>query len=315
MKITEADVVVPASVPNEQRETYIKNYLLATRNTGRLMLFAGDQKAEHLNDDFAGEADIGKIPDDDGDPEHLFRIAHQAEIGVFATQFGLIARYGPSYRDIPYLVKMNSKTHLDKGTERDPRSLALASFDDVLRLQKNGLAVLGIGCTVYPGSEHEAEMLAQAGQLFAKAHEHGMIAVLWSYPRGRGVKNDKDPHLVAGAAGIGAVLGADFVKVKQPKQGDVSDPALLKEAIRAAGRTKIVCEGGSSTKIDTFLRRLYDQIHVAGVSGNATGRNIHQKSLTDAVRMANAISAITVGDKDVAFALQVAEGKQSFRVV
>jgi fructose-bisphosphate aldolase, class I len=72
-KITRDLVRVPADVPAEMRERYIDNYLKATQNTGRLMLFACDQKIEHLNDDFFGEGiDIA-----DAEPEHLFRIGDQ----------------------------------------------------------------------------------------------------------------------------------------------------------------------------------------------------------------------------------------------
>ena len=42
-----------------------------------------------------------------------------------------------------------------------------------------------------------------------------------------------------------------------------------------------------------FLQTLHDQIHISGAFGNATGRNIHQKSLDEAVRFANAVSALT----------------------
>ena len=56
--ITRDQVHVPADVPAVNRENYIDNYLAATRNTGRLMLFACDQKFEHLNDDFVGEGRI-----------------------------------------------------------------------------------------------------------------------------------------------------------------------------------------------------------------------------------------------------------------
>ncbi|MDK2987097.1 MAG: fructose-bisphosphate aldolase / 6-deoxy-5-ketofructose 1-phosphate synthase [Methanothermococcus sp.] len=67
--ISKKDVVVPLDVPESAKETYIKNYLEITKNTGRLMLFAGDQKIEHLNDDFYGEG----ISMDDSDPEHLLK--------------------------------------------------------------------------------------------------------------------------------------------------------------------------------------------------------------------------------------------------
>ena len=111
--LSEKNVAVPADVPAAMKNEYLKNYLAATHNTGRLMLFAGDQKIEHLNDDFYGKIKVdGKeasIPADDADPEHLFRIASKARIGVFAIQLGLIAKYGPSYNKVPYLVKLNSK--------------------------------------------------------------------------------------------------------------------------------------------------------------------------------------------------------------
>ena len=44
--ITHDDVKVPVDVLPEAREEYIENYLKATRGTGRLMLFACDQKIE-----------------------------------------------------------------------------------------------------------------------------------------------------------------------------------------------------------------------------------------------------------------------------
>ena len=108
----------PADVPQDMRSTYEKNYKTITHDTGRLMLFAGDQKIEHLNEDFYGEG----IAPEDNDPEHMFKIASQANIGVFASQLGLIARYGADYKDIPYLVKINSKSHLIGKDQRDPFS-------------------------------------------------------------------------------------------------------------------------------------------------------------------------------------------------
>ena len=51
---------------------------------------------------------------------------------------------------------------------------------------------------------------------------------------------------------------------------------------------------------------------VGGASGNATGRNIHQRSLGEAVRLTKAISAITLGDKSVEEALAVFNGEADF---
>jgi DhnA family fructose-bisphosphate aldolase class Ia len=302
MKIDEKNVIVPLDVPKAARESFIKNYLTITRESGRLMLFAGDQKVEHLNADFYGKG----IHPDDSDPEHLFRIASQANIGVFATQLGLIARYGMDYPEIPYLVKLNSKSNLVKASQSDPLSNQWIDVKQVADFQQNsGLKILGVGYTIYLGSQFEAEMLRRAAQLVYYAHQYGLITVLWIYPRGKGVADEKGPHLIAGATGVAACIGSDFVKVNYPRKEGYESKEIFKEAVLAAGRTKVVCAGGSSVDVESFLQRLHDQIFMSGASGNATGRNIHQKSLEEAVRMCNAIYAITVEGKTVKEALKI----------
>jgi len=314
--ITRDQVHVPADVPAAAREIYIDNYLKATRGTGRLMLFACDQKIEHLNDYFYGEG----IDPADAEPEHLFRIGSQGICGVLAGQRGLIAQYAADYPDINYLVKMNSKTHLVKTSAKDPAkhqddpySPQLYDIQTVLDLRDNGVNAVGVGYTIYLGSEYESQMMMEAGQLIADAHSVGLIVVLWIYPRGRAVADEKDAHLIAGAAGTAVCLGADFVKVNPPKGDDVASSAeKLKEAAAAAGRTGLVCAGGSTVDAQTFLTQLWEQIHVGGAKGNATGRNIHQRSLDEAVRLTKAISAITLGDWSVADALAVFNGEKEF---
>jgi len=314
--ITRDQVHVPVDVPAEARETYIDSYVAATRGTGRLMLFACDQKIEHLNDDFYGPG----ISLEDAEPEHLFRIGSQGVCGILAGQRGLIAQYAADYPDINYLVKMNSKTHLVKTSAKDPAkhqddpySPQLYDIQNVLELRDNGVNVVGVGYTIYLGSEYESTMMSEAGQLIADAHSVGMIVVLWIYPRGKAVADEKDPHLIAGAAGAALCLGADFVKVNPPKGTDEKSSAeMLKEASLAAGRTGLVCAGGSTVEADVFLRQLWEQIHVGGAKGNATGRNIHQRSLDEAVRLTKAISAITLADWSADEALAVFNGEKDF---
>lgn len=312
-QLSREDVLVPADVANSNVSTYIRNYLTATCGTGRLMLFAGDQKIEHMNDDFAGISPIGTIPDEDGDPEHLFRIASQGQIGVFATQQGLASLYGRRYPHVPYLIKVNSKTHLVDTKLRDPISGVLTSVDRILELRENGLNIVGVGFTIYCGSQFDHVQMEQAHHLVQDAHRAGLIAVLWMYPRGAAVAAEKDAHLIAGAAGVAACMGSDFTKVNPPKapEGKTSAQAL-REAVRAAGRCGLICAGGSTTDGTKFLAQLYDQIHVGGAVGNATGRNIHQRTLPEALRLCAAISAITVGDKDVDFAVRVAGGDETW---
>jgi fructose-bisphosphate aldolase/6-deoxy-5-ketofructose 1-phosphate synthase len=309
--ITKIDV--PADVPSAQQGRYEENIQTVTKGTGHLMLFAGDQKVEHLNDDFYGALSSGEaIHEHDADPEHLFRIATEGVIGCFATQFGLIARYGRDYSTVPYLVKLNSKSHLIKTKQRDPQSLAWVSVDDALTLRESGLNVVGVGYTVYLGSEYEHDQMREAAQACMHAHRNGLVAVLWIYPRGEAVPDETDPHLIAGATGLGATLGADFCKVNYPKPKEGSAAESFREAVKAAGRTRVITAGGSSTDVRKFLQTLHDQIFIAGAAGSATGRNIHQKSLKEAVQMTNAISAITYGARSVDEAMAVYEGREQF---
>lgn len=304
--MNENKVVVPLDVALEMRETYIAAYRKITQDTGRLMLFAGDQKAEHLNDDFFGT----RVAADDANPEHLFRIASQARIGVFATQLGMIARYGMDYPQVPYLVKMNSKTNLIKTSQRDPQSQQWQTMEQLARFRASSrLQILGVGFTIYPGSEFESEGYGEVARLVFEAHQQGLVTVVWAYPRGRAVTNELDPHLVAGVAGMAACLGTDFVKVNFPELKEGATAAVFKEAVLAAGRTKVICAGGKETSADEFLTLLHDQIHIGGAAGNATGRNIHMRPLDEAVRFSNAISAITLDDASVADALKVYKKK------
>ena len=307
-KITREDVRVPLDVMPEFKDVYRDNYMAATQGTGRLMLFACDQKFEHLNADFFGEG----IDPADADPEHLFKIGEQGVIGVLAGQRGLIARYAEDYPNINYLVKMNSKTNIVGTKQADPYSPMLSDLEAVLDMRDAGVNVVGLGYTIYLGSEFEAQMVAEAGQLIAEAHANGLLVVLWIYPRGKAVTAEKDADLIAGAAGCALCLGADFVKVNPPKGEGATSAELLKRASVAAGRTGLVCAGGSTVDAETFLTQLWEQIHVGGACGNATGRNIHQHSLDEAVRLTKAISAITLADYDVQEAMDVFKGIDGF---
>ncbi|WP_457744918.1 aldolase [Sulfurimonas sp.] len=294
---------IPADVPKNKVAFYKRNLKAVTNGKNRLMLFAGDQKVEHLNNDFYGKG----IPLEDNSPEHMFKIASKAKIGVFATQFGLISRYGRDYQNIPYLVKLNSKTNLVPYEKQDPYSEAWLSVGDVVDFAKtSGLDIKGVGYTLYLGGEHEHSMLAQAARIVHEAHKNGLLAVLWIYPKGAFVKDEHNGHLIAGAAGVGAALGADFVKLKVPfNKKENFDVEALREVTTAAGRSGVLCEGGAKVDEKTFLTELYEQIHKGGSRGNGTGRNIHQRALKEAIKMANAIYAITCEDATVKEAMKL----------
>ena len=216
-QISREDVLVPRDVMPEFRETYIDNYMAATRGTGRLMLFACDQKFEHLNKDFFGEG----IDPADADPEHLFkdrRPGRHRRARRPARPHRPADAADPEYSQINYLVKMNSKTNLVKTAQSDPDSPQLNDLNSVLDMRDAGVNVVGIGYTIYLGSEYESTMAQEAGQLIADAHANGLITVLWIYPRGKAIADEKDASLIAGAARRGPVPG-QRLREGQPAQG------------------------------------------------------------------------------------------------
>jgi DhnA family fructose-bisphosphate aldolase class Ia len=169
------------------------------------------------------------------------------------------------------------------------------SVDDVINFKKqSNLSIAGVGYTIYPGSMYEEIMLHEAAQIVYQAHQQGLIAILWIYPRSSQILDEQNPDLMAGAAGVAATLGADFVKVKTP-----ANAATLRIASLAAGNTRVICSGGKIQDPLTFLQGVYDQIHIGGAFGSATGRNIFQRSLPQAVAITRAISAIVFDLKDV----------------
>lgn len=277
-------VQVPADVAKTAEKIYIENYTEITKNTGKLFIFTGDHKIEHLNKDFYGE----NIPAEVNDPEHLFKIASKGKVGAFATHLGLISLYGEDYPDINYIVKLNAKTDIIPTEDSDPYSGQLWSIEDVLDMQKNsGLKIRGVGYTIYLGSEYESEMLSQASHMIYQAHHAGLVAILWMYPRGKNVKKEIDADLAAGAAGVAASLGADFTKLIAPRT-----PKCLKQAVGASGKTKVICSGGPKKDEKVFLQEIAHYMQIGGASGVAIGRNIYQNTLQDAVNLTEKIYSL-----------------------
>jgi len=282
---------IPLSVPKDKQEAYRRNYQAATFNRGRLFLVAGDQKVEHLNDDFFGPG----ISPEDAEPEHLFKVASAARGGVLATHLGLISRYGRYYPKLPYIVKVNGRSHLGQNEEKDS-SRPWWSVDDIVKFKSQSrLNIVGLGYTLYLGGKYEAKMLKEAARLIFSAHQAGLIVVLWIYPRGKGIK-EEDVQTIAGAAGVAAALDADFVKLKYPYGSkDKNIAQKYQTVIKAAGRTKVICVGGSKRPLKDMLAEIKSQVEISGSRGLAIGRNLHQRSLKDAAKLSDGISKILFG--------------------
>lgn len=284
-------MVVPADVPRAQRATFEENYNALTRGTEYALLFAADQKIEHLNPI---------------NPDDLFVLAASPHLKCLATHPGLIARYAEQYPDVNYVAKVNGKSFLIPVSQRDPLSAQHYSIASIMRLKAAGANIRGVGYTIYLGSEFEYRMLAEAGQLVHDAHQQGLVAILWMYPRGKAIRNETEARLTAGAAGVGASLGADFVKVRAPMaQNGASSAALMQDVVKSAGNAKVLCAGGERQDPEIFLRELHALLNTGHAAGSAVGRNIYQHDYARALKMASAISALVYERCSLAHALEL----------
>jgi class I fructose-bisphosphate aldolase len=141
-------------------------------------------------------------------------------------------------------------------------------------------------------------MLQEFGEIQEDAHEEGVPAIAWIYPRGEAVKNDTSPEIVSYAARAGLEIGADAVKIKYS-----GDPTSFRWAVRAAGLARVFMSGGPKAPTDeTFLNQVKGAMD-AGATGLAVGRNVWQHS--DPLKMSSALREIIFNGKEVDRALQM----------
>ncbi|MBN2267631.1 MAG: hypothetical protein JW725_04845 [Candidatus Babeliaceae bacterium] len=285
-------MIVPTDIPISHRPIFEENYRAITRGTDKLMLFACDQKIEQLNPI---------------NPEDFFVIAASAYVGAFATQPGLIARYGAQYQNIDYIAKLNAKTNLISSSQRDPSSRQGWSVEQVVQFaQESKLPIRGVAYALYPGSEFEDIQLAEAARIVHEAHQYGLIAMLWVYPRGKAVRHETEARVIIGAASIATALGADFVKVKVPTpERHASSAQLMNEVVKAAGNTTVLFAGGERQDPGKFLREVHDLLTIGKVGGCAVGRNIYEHDFAYAIKMAEALSSLVYKGQTLAHAQSI----------
>ncbi|VVB57721.1 Fructose-bisphosphate aldolase class 1 [uncultured archaeon] len=222
---------------------------------GKVLLLAMDQGMEHGPVDF-NEKNI--------DPEFVLEIAKKGGFTGMALGKGVAYHYMDQFAgSFPLILKLNGRTNL---VPKDSiYSSPVASVREAVRLGADA-----VGYTLYVGSPTEAQMFKEFGAIRAECEDYGMPTVVWAYPRGMHVKNEKDPAIVAYAARVALELGADIAKVNYT--GSVES---FKPVVQAAQRCKVIASGGSKQEEDKFISMAKDIIS-AGAAGFAVGRNVWQ---------------------------------------
>jgi class I fructose-bisphosphate aldolase len=230
---------------------------------GKFLILAYDHGLEH------GPVDFEEVPES-MNPEHVFDVATHDAVTALAVGKGVAEAHYADYADeVNLLAKLNGTSNLWMG-EHD--SAVNWTVDYAKELGADA-----IGFTLYGGSNHEVEMAEEFREAQEAARENEMGVVMWSYPRGQGVKNDTKPSTISYAARLGLELGADVAKIKYP-----GDKDAMAHACKAAADTDVVMSGGSKASDEEFLSTVKAAMD-AGAKGLAVGRNVFQRENPEAL--------------------------------
>src|SRR3990172_12351176 len=267
--------------------------------TGKMVILPVDQGFEH------GPARSFASNPPAYDPRYHFELAIEAGCNAYAAPLGFLEAGARDFAgDLPLILKVNDHDVLRD--EKDPYQALTGSVRDALRL-----GCVGIGFTIYPGSEHRLEMYQQIRAYAEEGKRNGLVVVIWSYPRGSALSKEGETAIdVTGyAAHIAAQLGAHIVKVKLPS-ADIEQEAARKvyekervpidtvaERVRHVvqctfnGRRIVIFSGGAAETDEVVLNEIR-AIRDGGGFGSIIGRNSFQRKKPDALRLLDAIMNI-----------------------
>ncbi len=273
-------ITIPADVAPELYQTYLNNYLVATKSSGKLMLVGGDHEGEYKQTNT--------------DPEFMFRVAKKANIGVFSTLPEHLLYYGMDYKELPYVIRLSNNADTQTNNNQ---------ISTLVRFKKeNNVNIVGIRYKITFGKQDELSMIQEAAKAVKQAHQYGLLAIIWGEFEQKSLQNMTQQQLFVHAAQVATFVKADFLKISYTKQIEERD---FQEAMQYTGRTKIVFAGGEMTEAKTFLTTVHKQLHTFHASGTATGRNIENRSFDEAVRLCNAVSAMTFDNTSLQNALAI----------
>lgn len=236
----------------------MKDFLRPFLIKDKALFLAYDHGFEHGPKDLIGKS---------LDPEYILDLAVKGGYTGIILQKGIAEKYytGTKYqRQIPLILKMNGKTNLH--SQEEPYSAINCRVEYAKKL-----GAQAVGYTIYLGSEWEAKMFEDFGKIQGEAHSLGLAVIAWIYPRGKAVLNKTSSEITQYAARVGLELGADLIKIKYPGSEEA-----MREAVRLAGKTKVVLSGGPKQSEEEFLA-IVQKVMRAGASGVAIGRNVWQR--------------------------------------
>ena len=248
------------------------------------------------------------------DPENIVRLAIEGGCNAVTSTLGVLGITSRKYaHKIPFVLKLNHNEFLVYPNKYDQRLFASVE-------QAFDMGAVGVGATIYFGSEESHRQIEEVSQAFRRAHELGLFTILWCYLRNANFKKGNiDYHVSADLTGqanhLGVTIEADIIKQKMPENNGgytalkfgKTHPLVYEQlssdhpidlcryqvANCYMGKIGLINSGGASGEND-----LQDAIRTAiinkraGGMGLISGRKAFQKSMREGVKLLNAIQDV-----------------------
>jgi fructose-bisphosphate aldolase, class I len=249
------------------------------------------------------------------DPENIVKLAIEGGCNGVASTLGVLGSVARKYaHKIPFLLKVNHNEFISY-----PNSFDQIRFANVRQAFEMG--AVGVGATIYFGSEESKRQLQEITEMFHQAHELGMFTVLWCYLRNAAFKTkEADYHvsadLTSQANHLGVTIEADIIKQKLPENNGgytalnfgkthksvysqlTSDNPIDLTRYQVAncymGRAGLINSGGASAGESDLKEAVKTAVinKRAGGMGLISGRKAFQRPMKDGIALLNAIQDV-----------------------
>ena len=253
------------------------------------------------------------------DPAGICELAIEGGCNAVASTLGVLGAVSRKYAPkIPFILKFNHNELLTT-----PNTFDQTVFGSMKQAFEMGC--VGVGATIYWGSDESNRQLQEVSKAFEAAHSLGMFTVLWCYLRSPAFKVDGvDYHAAADLTGqanhLGVTLEADIIKQKLPENNG-GYPAIKAGKTHAKvydelttdhpidltryqvancymGRMGLINSGGASGSNDLQDATATAVINKrAGGTGLISGRKAFQKPMDEGIAILNAIQDVYLCDE------------------
>ncbi len=253
------------------------------------------------------------------DPKNIVELALEGGCNAVASTMGVLSAVSRQYaHKIPFILKLNHNDALVYPVGYEQRMFASVR-------QAWDMGAVGVGATIYFGSEDSRRQIEEVSAAFEEAHALGMVTILWCYLRNSefvqdGVDYHVSSDMTSQANHLGVTLGADIIKQKMAENNGgfnhvkvgkthkkvyeelTTDHPIDLVRYQVAncymGRIGLINSGGASgdNDIQQAVRTAVINKRAGGM-GLISGRKAFQKPFAEGVSILNAIQDVYLDDK------------------